>query len=85
MLYYVLMVAGALATQSHRPSIQAIVKVGSKLDERILNESLTFVKPFYEQLGATDKVAKGKLLLPKINEALDKRLGASPALAAVAP
>jgi hypothetical protein len=72
MLFYVLMVVVCLKTKSRRPKPKAVASTDiSSIDEPLFSQALDIVRPLYEALGATNKVAKGTQLLQLIKTEME--------------
>ncbi len=75
LLFYVLMTASCLATNSPKPTNVRLGKLDvSKIDDALLGDALRIVRPIYTRLGATDKVAKGTELSRRLKRKLQREL-----------
>lgn len=75
LLFYVLMTASCLATNSPRPSNVRLGRLDmSKIDDSLIKEALRIVRPIYNRLGATDKVAKGTEMVRRLKKKLERDL-----------
>jgi hypothetical protein len=69
------MVVSCLVTNSPRPTPVRLGRLDvSTIDESAMADALRIVRPIYNRLGATDKVAKGTELLRRLKRKLAKDL-----------
>lgn len=75
LLFYVLLVAGCLATKSRAPQPKTLAKrlTAKPIDDALLKEALEMVRPLYDSLGADDKAAKGSELVSLVQAAIDAK------------
>jgi hypothetical protein len=75
LLFYVLMVAGCLATKHSKPSpVELATKLTTRpVEDGLLKEVLDIVRPLYHGLGADDQAAKGPELIKQVNAAMESR------------
>lgn len=74
MLFYVLMVVVCLKTKSRRPTPGRVATIDvNAIDESLFEEALSIVQPLYEELGATNKVAKGTALIDRLKKEMERR------------
>jgi hypothetical protein len=75
LLFYVLVVAGCLATKSSTPSPQALANklTATPVDDALLQEAVNIVRPLYDKLGADDQAAKGPELIKMVKAEMDSR------------
>lgn len=71
LLFYVIMNAAAMLSCSAKPSSAAIAKIDlAAITPAIIQSSISEVVPLYQDLGASDQVAKGKEMLLHLKEFL---------------
>ena len=71
LLFYVAMYAAALLANKAAPSITDLAAISVEaITNQTLEESFSAVKAIYDELGASDQVAKGTQLLSKLKQVL---------------
>jgi AIPR protein len=71
LIFHVLMMVGVLATGKPKPSIQDLVKLKDvPIADATIADAISKTDAIYRDLGANDKVAKGKEFIIKLEESL---------------
>lgn len=75
LLFYVLLVAGCLATRSAAPQPKTLAKklTAKPVDDVLLKEAVDIVRPLYERFGADDKAAKGSDLVKLVKAEIEAK------------